>query len=160
MVIVNSDAIYKLPSQYDDDLEFAVPYANPTGSSRLEEGRLFKNQVLCVPMGPLRDTILHDHPDVACRELCQVMRRVPTREGITATTWRTDTSISSANEEMGVIYMDVLLILPLSSSGQSGIAVIFDKLSRQAHFLSLPPKFDAADLAHLYLHEFYRHHGL
>jgi hypothetical protein len=42
---------------------------------------------------------------------------------------------------------------------QGGNAVV-DKLSRQAHFLSLPPKFDAVDLAHLYLHEVYRHHGL
>jgi hypothetical protein len=39
-------------------------------------------------------------------------------------------------------------------------AVIIDKLSRQAHFVSLPPKFDAFYLAHLYLHEVYRHHGL
>jgi hypothetical protein len=30
----------------------------------------------------------------------------------------------------------------------------------EAHFLSLPPKFDAVDLAYLYLHEVYRHHEL
>jgi GNAT superfamily N-acetyltransferase len=50
--------------------------------------------------------------------------------------------------------------LPVTSIGKSGIAVIVDKLSRPAHFLSLPPKFDAVDMAHLYIHEFYRHHGL
>jgi hypothetical protein len=55
--------------------------------------------------GPLRDTILHDHHDAACRELRKVFRRVPTREGLAATTWQTDPSLSSANEEMGsVIY--------------------------------------------------------
>jgi hypothetical protein len=63
MVIVNSDKIDQLPSQYDDDPNFAVPYANPTGSYRLEDGRLFKDHVLCNPRGPLRDTILHDHHD-------------------------------------------------------------------------------------------------
>jgi hypothetical protein len=59
-----------------------------------------------------------------------------------------------------VIYMYFVFNLPVTSSGKSGIAVIVDKLSRQAHFLSLPPKFDSFDLAHLYLDEVYRHHGL
>jgi hypothetical protein len=59
-----------------------------------------------------------------------------------------------------VIYMDLVFNFPMNSSGKSGIAVIVDKLSRQAHFLSLPPNFDAVDLAHLYLHEVYHNHGL
>jgi GNAT superfamily N-acetyltransferase len=59
-----------------------------------------------------------------------------------------------------VISMDFVFDLPVTSSDKSGIAVIVDKMSRKAHFLSLPPKFDAVDLAHLYVHEFYRHHGL
>jgi hypothetical protein len=56
--------------------------------------------------------------------------------------------------------MNFVFYLPVTSSGKSGIAVIVDKLSRHAHFLSLPLKFYAVDLAHLYLHEVYRHHGL
>jgi hypothetical protein len=65
MVIVNSDTIDQLPSQYAYDPYFAAPYANPTGSYRFEEGRLLKDHVLCVPRGPLRDTILHYHHDAA-----------------------------------------------------------------------------------------------
>jgi hypothetical protein len=56
--------------------------------------------------------------------------------------------------------MDLIFDLTVTSSGKSGIAVIVDTLSRQAHFLSFPPKFDAVDLVHLYLYEVYRHHGL
>jgi hypothetical protein len=56
--------------------------------------------------------------------------------------------------------MEFVFDLPVPSSGKSGIAVIVGELSRQAHFLNLHPKFDAVDLAHLYLHEVYRHHGL
>jgi hypothetical protein len=41
--------------------------------------------------------------------------------------------------------MEYVFDLPVTSSGKNGIAVIVDKLSRQAHFLSLPPKFDAVD---------------
>jgi GNAT superfamily N-acetyltransferase len=85
---------------------------------------------------------------------------VPTRKGLAATTWRAHPSLSSANEEWEVIYMYFVFDLPVNSSVKKGIAVIVDKLSRQAHFLRLPPKLDAVDLAHLYLHEVYRHHGL
>jgi hypothetical protein len=59
-----------------------------------------------------------------------------------------------------VISMDFVFYLPVTSGGKSGFAVIVDKLSRQAHFLRLPPKFDAVYLAHLYFHEVYRHHRL
>jgi Integrase zinc binding domain len=40
-------------------------YANPTGSYRIKEGRVFNDHVLCVQRGPLRYTILHDHHDAA-----------------------------------------------------------------------------------------------
>jgi transposase InsO family protein len=56
--------------------------------------------------------------------------------------------------------MDFVFDLPLTPNGKSGIAVVVDKLSRQAHFFALSPIFDAIDLAHVYLHEVYRHHGL
>jgi GNAT superfamily N-acetyltransferase len=59
-----------------------------------------------------------------------------------------------------VISMDFVFDLPVTSSGKSGIAVIVDTLSRQAHFKSLPPKFDAVYFSHIYVHEVYRHHGL
>jgi hypothetical protein len=38
--------------------------------------------------------------------------------------------------------------------------VIVDKLSLHAHLLSRPPKLDTVYLAHPFLHEIYRHHGL
>jgi hypothetical protein len=59
-----------------------------------------------------------------------------------------------------VVSTDFVFDMPVTFSGKSGIAVIVDKLSRQAHFLSLPPKFDAVDLAHLYHHKVYGHHGI
>jgi Integrase zinc binding domain len=65
MVIGKYDTIDQLPSQFADDPDFSAPYANPMGSYSLEVGRLFKDQVLVVPRGPLCDTILHDHHYVA-----------------------------------------------------------------------------------------------
>jgi Integrase zinc binding domain len=65
MVIVNSETIDQLPSQYAEDPDFASPLANPIGSYRVKDGRLFKDIMLRVPRGPLRDTILNDHHDAA-----------------------------------------------------------------------------------------------
>jgi hypothetical protein len=56
--------------------------------------------------------------------------------------------------------MDFVFDLPLTDTGNNGIAVVVDKLSKQAHLLAISPKFDAIKLAKLYLHEVYRHHGL
>ena len=186
MVIVNSETIDQLPSQYADDPDFASLFANPAGSYRVKEGRLFKDNMLCVPRGPLRDTILHDHHDAAVsdhRGFAKTLSSI--RRSYFWPTLRKDAEnyVKSCDacqrakalrqprgglirpfpppmKKWEVISMDFVFDLPVTSSGKSGIAVIVDKLSRQAHFLSLSPKFDAVDLAHLYLHEVYRHHGL
>jgi Integrase zinc binding domain len=65
IILVKSETINQLPSQYADDPDFASLFANPTGSYLVKEGRLFKDNILCIPRGPLRDTILHYHNDAA-----------------------------------------------------------------------------------------------
>jgi hypothetical protein len=56
-----------------------------------------------------------------------------------------------------VITMDFVFDLPLTDAGNNGIAVVADKISKQSHFIAISPKFDAIELAKLYLHEVYRH---
>jgi Integrase zinc binding domain len=186
MVIVNSETIDQLPSQYADDPDFSSLFANPTGSYRVKEGRLFKDNILCVPRGPLRDTILHYHHDAAVsghRGFAKTLSSIRLSYFWPALRKYAEGYVKSCDacqrakalrqprggiirpfpppmKKWEVISMDFVFDLPVTSSGKSGIAVIVDKLSRQAHFLSLPPKFDAVDLAHLYLHEVYRHLGL
>jgi hypothetical protein len=139
--------------------------------------------MLCVPRGPLRDTILRDHHNAAVSghrgfaktlssirrsyfwstlrkgygkscDACQLAKALrQTLDGLIL-------PFPLPMKKWEVISMDFVFDLPVTSSGKSGIAVIVDKLSRQAHFLSIPPKFDAVDLAHLFIHEVYRHHGL
>ncbi|GJU03261.1 ty3-gypsy retrotransposon protein [Tanacetum coccineum] len=55
--------------------------------------------------------------------------------------------------------MDFITHLP-PSNGKTVIWVIVDRLSKFAHFLSLPTNFIAASLASIFLHEIYRLHGL
>jgi GNAT superfamily N-acetyltransferase len=142
--------------------------------------------MLCVPRGPLRDTILHDHHDAAvsghrgfAKTLASFRRSyfLPTLRKDAEDYAKSCDAFQRAKalrqprnglirpypppmKKWEVVFMDFLFYLPVTSSGASGIAVIVDKLSRQAHFLSVPFKFDTVDLAHLYLHEVYRHHGL
>jgi hypothetical protein len=59
MVIVNFDTIDQLPLQYAECPDFAAPHANITICYCLEEGRLFKGQIICIPWSPLGETILH-----------------------------------------------------------------------------------------------------
>ncbi|GJW00651.1 ribonuclease H-like domain-containing protein [Tanacetum coccineum] len=55
--------------------------------------------------------------------------------------------------------MDFITHLP-ASNGKTVIWVIVDRLSKFAHFLSLPTNFTADSLASIFLHEIYRLHGL
>jgi hypothetical protein len=175
MVLVNYDTIDQLPSQYADDPDFAAPYANPTGSYLLEEGCIFKDHLLRVPRGPLRGAILLDYHDAAlscnrgvAKTLSSIRRSYfwPTLRKDAENYVKTCDACQSTKalrqprgvlirpfplpmKKWEVISMDFVVDLPVTSSDKSGIAVIVDKLSRQDHFLSIPPKFDAADLAHL-----------
>ena len=137
-------------------------------------------------MGPLRDIILHDHHDAAvaghrgvAKTLASVRRSYywrTLRKDVESYVRSCDSCqrakavrqprpglirpFPPPEKKWEVISMDFVFDLPLTANGKNGIAVVVDKLSRQAHFLSLQPNFDAVDLANLYLHEVYRHHVL
>ncbi|XP_076904819.1 uncharacterized protein LOC143560396 [Bidens hawaiensis] len=57
------------------------------------------------------------------------------------------------------ISMDFITQLP-ASQGKTAIWVIVDRLSKFSGFIPLPPTFNAASLASLFLKEFYKLHGL
>jgi hypothetical protein len=58
------------------------------------------------------------------------------------------------------VSIDFMFELPETDSGNTGLAVVVDKLSKQAHFLPLKPNILAQDFAYVYIQEIYRHHGL
>jgi transposase InsO family protein len=185
-MIVESMDVTDLASQYSSDPEFKDSFQNPQPPFRRRDGRLYNGNLLCLPMGELRDTVLHDHHDAVASghrgiaktiasisrsyywsslgkdvteyvrscDACQRAKAVrQSRSGLLR-------PFPPPQRKWEVISMDFVFDLPLTSHGKNGIAVVVDKLSRQAHFLALTPNFDAIDLAHLYLHEVYRHHGL
>jgi Integrase zinc binding domain len=156
MVIVNSETIDQLPSQYADDPDFSSLFANPTGSFRVKEGRLFKDNMLCVPRGPLHDTFLHGHHGAAVSDHRGVAKTLSSiRRSYFWQTLRKDAegyvkscdacqSAKALRKPRGglirpcppplnkwqVISMDFVFDFSITSRDKSGMAVIEDKLSR------------------------------
>ena len=58
------------------------------------------------------------------------------------------------------ISMDFIVALPLSSSGNDTILVTVDRFTKMAHFSPTKTTAEAPDIAHLFLKDVYRLHGL
>ena len=56
--------------------------------------------------------------------------------------------------------MDFTFDLPKTSTKNTGIMVIVDKLSKHTHFIALNSKINAKETADLFYKEIYKHHGL
>jgi hypothetical protein len=59
-----------------------------------------------------------------------------------------------------VVSINFVFDLPLTPSGNNGLVVIVDIISRQAHLIAVKTGFDATDLANLYLTDIFRYDGL
>ena len=186
MSVLRSDALTEVKSAYQTDTDFSSHYERPTAPYVLRDGLLFKNHALCIPSGPLRDVVLHDHHDAPVaghrgvqktirslnlsyywpsirKDVIEYVRSCEKCQRAKASRQRKPGLIRPFPPPLRkweVVSMDFVFDLPLTPSGNNGLVVIVDKLSRQAHFIALKPGFDAADLANLYLTDIFRHHGL
>jgi GNAT superfamily N-acetyltransferase len=184
--VVKPKLVSDLREAYVTDTEFSALFANPEPPYQIRDECLFKGDALCIPKGTLRDIILHDHHDAVsaghrgvAKTLAAIRRSYywPTLKSDVTTYVRScgpcqrSKAVRQAKagllrpfpppqKKWEVITMDFVFDLPLTDTGNNGIAVVVDKLSKQAHFLAISPKFDAIELARVYLHEVYRHHGL
>jgi hypothetical protein len=59
-----------------------------------------------------------------------------------------------------VISMDFIVGLPLTSLRHNAILVIVDKLTKSAHFIPVRDTYDVTDVAHVFISEVIRLHGL
>jgi GNAT superfamily N-acetyltransferase len=183
--VVKPKLVSDLREAYDTDTEFSALFANPEPPYQIRDECLFKGDALCIPKGTLRNIILHDHHDavsVGHRGVAKTLAAIrsyywPTLKSDVTTYVKScgpcQRSKAVRHSKAGllrpfpppqkkweVITMDFVFDLPLTDTGNNGIAVVVDKLSKQAHFLAISPKFDAIELDKVYLHEVYRHHGL
>ena len=65
-----------------------------------------------------------------------------------------------AGDRWESISMDYITQLPKTKNGYDAITVIVDRLTKRAHFVPCHTTDSAEDIAHLFLREVYRHHGL
>jgi transposase InsO family protein len=184
--VIKPRLVSNLCETYATDTDFSVLFANPVAPYHIKDECLFKGDVLCIPKGTLRDIILHDHHDAVSaghrgitKTLAAIRRSYSwpmLKKDVTAYVkscgpCQRSKAVRQAKagllrpfpppqKKWEVITMDFVFDLPLTENGKNGIAVVVDKLSKQAHFLALSPQFDAIELAKVYLHEVYRHHGL
>ncbi len=56
--------------------------------------------------------------------------------------------------------MDFIFKLPKTRDNKKPILIVFDKLSKRAHFIVLPGERKAEDTAKIFYEEVYKHHGL
>jgi putative transposase len=181
-----SDALTEVNSAYRTDPDFSSRCEHPKSPYVFRDGQLFRYHALCIPSGPLRDVILHDHHDAPVaghrgvqktirsinlsyswpslrKDLIEDVRSCEKCQRAKASRQRKPGLIRPFPPPLRkweVVSMDFIFELPLTPSGNNGLVVIVDKFSRQAHFIALKPGFDATDLATLYLTDIFRHHGL
>jgi Integrase zinc binding domain len=57
---VEAMEVSELTSQYDSDLEFNDSFQDPQPPFQKRNGRLHNGNIFCLPVGTIRDKILHD----------------------------------------------------------------------------------------------------
>jgi Integrase zinc binding domain len=143
-----------LREAYVTDTEFSALFANPEHPYQIRDECLFKGDDLCIPKGTLRNIILHDHHDAVSvghrgvsKTLAAIRRSYywPTLKSDVTTYVRSygpcqrSKAVRQAKpglirpfpppqNKWEVITMDFVFDLPLTDTGNNGIAVVVDKL--------------------------------
>jgi Integrase zinc binding domain len=163
MSVLRSDALTEVKSAYRTDPDFISHCEHPKAPYVLRDGLLFRYHALCIPSGPLRDVILHDHHDAPVaghsgvqktirsinisyywpslrKEVTEYVRSCEKCQRAKASRQRKPGLIRPLPPPLRkweVVYMDFVFDLPLTPSGNNGLVFIVDKLSRQAPFIAL-----------------------
>jgi hypothetical protein len=178
--------ISQLMTEYLQDSEFAKQFQSPKAPYALRNGRLYRDGRFCVPNGSLRGILLHDHHEAVTAghrgatktiktlqhqyywgslakdvrdyvRTCDACQRAKSDSRRCAGLF---TSHAPPMTKWSEGSFDFMFELPETDSGNTGLAVVVDKLSKLAHFMPLKPNISAQDLAYVYIQEIYRHHGL
>jgi Integrase zinc binding domain len=178
--------ISQLMTEYLQDSEFAKQFQSPKALYALRDGCSNRDGRFCVPNGSLRGILLHDHHDAATAghrgatktirtlqhqyywgslakdvrdyvRTCDACQRAKSDRRRRAGLSTPHSPPMTKWSEMSIDFMFESLE---TDAANTGLAVVVDKISKQAHFLPLKPDFSAQDLAYVYIQEIFRHHGL
>lgn len=187
MTINQSDQdLATLRQEYDADPEFADLVKDPVSPYRLHMRLLKRGDRTCIPVGTLRQRLLHDYHDVPCQGHMGVKKT--TKVISSKYYWKTmrkdiqryvqtcdlcQRNKASTHSPLGhlkpldppsqrwaSVSMDFITPLPLTPRGHNGIYVVVDRLSKMIRLAPMKPDCTAPVAAQLYHDHVYRHHGL
>ena len=173
---------------YKEDEDFK-PYLNDQEGNKqgpyiLQEGFLFKGNKLCIPKGPIRKLLVKEvhggglaghfginktidmlkehfywprmggdvHEVISKCPICQ-QAKSQFHQGLY-------TPLPIPNGPWEDVSMDFIVALPRTQRGKDSIMVVVDRFSKMAHFIPCEKTDDASYIAHLYLKEVVKLHGI
>jgi Integrase zinc binding domain len=147
----SADALTEVKSAYSTDPDFSSHCEHPKVPCVLRDGLLSIYHALCIPSGPLRDVILHDHHDAPVAVHRGVQKTNPLRKTLVLPPLRKDIieyvlscekckrAKASGQRKPGLIRLFLPILqkwevvsvyfvfdLPLTPSGNNGLVVIVD----------------------------------
>ena len=171
---------------YMADPEFQEHFRNPRPPYSLRNGLLHFNEKVCVPIGNIRLSLLHDTHDIpsaghlgvkktAARlsttyhwkslkntvqdyvKSCDVCQRT---KNSTQKPFGLLQPLSVPTQKWESISMDFITPLPKPARGNAGLFVVVDRLTKLIRIAATPAHVDAPEVARLFHTHVYRHHGL
>jgi RNase H-like domain found in reverse transcriptase/Integrase zinc binding domain len=175
-----------LRSEYLADPEFAEHFRYPQTPYSLRNCLLHFNEKVCVPLGTIRLSILHDTHDIPSAGHLGVKK---TAARLTTTYhWKSlrttvhdhvkycdicQRTKNSTQKPLGLIQpltpptrkwmsitMDFITPLPKTDRGSAGLFVVVDRLSKLIRIAAPPANVTAPEVARLFHTHVYRNHGL
>ena len=175
-----------LRTDYMADPEFREHFSNPRTPYSLRNGLLHFKEKVCVPIGNIRLSLLHDTHDIpsagnlgvkktAARlstmyhwkslkntvqdyvKSCDVCQRTKNR---TQKPFGLLQPLSVPTQKWESISMDFITPLPKTARGNAGLFVVVDRLTKLIRIAATPAHVDAPEVFRLFHTHVYRHHGL
>jgi hypothetical protein len=155
--------ISQLLTEYLQDSEFAKQFQSPKAPYAIRDGRFYRHCLFCVPNCSLRGILLRDHHDAVTAGHRGATKAIKTLQhqyywGSLAKDVRDyvrtcdacQRAKSDRRRHAGLftphappmmkwseVSIDFIFEVPETDTGNTGLAVVVDKLSKQAHFLPL-----------------------
>jgi RNase H-like domain found in reverse transcriptase/Integrase zinc binding domain len=183
---IDDSVMKSLINDYKSDPAFAEYVAEPKSPFEAREGILYKDGKLCVPIGKLRQTLMHDAHDSIVAGHLRIDKTIATIRN--RFTWdgmskdiaeyirscdRCQRNKPTPSKPTGFLQplevpsrnwkhvtMDFIMNLPKSKAGHDAILVAVDKLSKAMTLIPTNSTVAAQKVAQLFLQDVYRLHGL
>lgn len=181
----HTDVHKRISSSYQRDAWFRKP--SNTAELRKVNGLYYRGDQVVVPNDDeLRTMLIAAHHDDECsghagpERTAEALKRVYSWRGLDADVARYVAQCSHcqrnkastakprgllqplpiAKRVWGSVTMDLITHLPTTPAGYDSTAVFVDRLSKMTHFAPTHATVDAEGMAHLYVQNVFRHHGL